>query len=252
MLEYKGIDILNSSEGIVLTIGSFDGVHIGHRSVIRQLSHIAACEGAHSMIVTLSPHPRTVINNNEKFLLIYPDREKSILLERLGIDYLYNINFNRELSQLTACEFILKHITSKFNLKAILMGYNNFIGSDRASIDKLAELADKGGFKLISLQEESVEGDKISSTIIRELLSNGEIERATQLLGHNYFIVSDIESGRLTARMDERIMLPEGDYSVRVKTKQGYVESTATVDQEQIRLNRDMSEERVEIEFLHQ
>lgn len=250
MVRYDGRDNSLLEKSIVVTIGSFDGMHIGHRSVVKRLASYAREHDCLSMVVTLSPHPRVVLRGDSNFALIYSDVEKSALLDRMGIDYLYNIEFNRSLSQLTAEEFIKEHLAAKFRLKAILMGYNNFIGSDRAGIEELKPISKELNFNLIPLEEESIQGDNISSTTIRELITRAEISKANKLLGDRYFIVSDIVSSKVTRLMNDRVKPMDGSYRVVIQSGEEQISATLKISGEQMEIDRYCELKDATIEFV--
>lgn len=213
---YSGSDRLSDKRGIVATIGSFDGLHLGHRSVISQLNRQSERAEASSMIISLSPHPRYVLGRDEGFSLITASRERELAVKDIGVDYLYNLPFNRGVAELTAREFIELHLVSKMDLKALLVGYNNHLGSDRASFSELEPIAQELGFELILLKEQEVEGEKVSSTIIRKAIISGDVERAARYMGRPFFVVSSILGGRAVTIEDKQLLPKDGTYFVEI------------------------------------
>lgn len=208
-------------ERVVATIGSFDGLHIGHSSVIDQLKDHANRLGSSSMIITLNPHPRYVLGRDEGFSLITASREKEIVVGETGVDYLYKLPFTKEIAKLSAEEFIEQHLVSKIDLKALLIGYNNHLGSDRAAYRELEPIAKRLGFEIILLCEQDVKGEKVSSTIIRRAISEGNVEEAARYMRRPFFVVSSITGGELVTLDKKQIIPKDGRYFVEIADKIG-------------------------------
>ncbi len=249
MVIYRGESQFLSHDDIVLTIGSFDGIHSGHRHVIAQLKEQAEQMGAKSMVVSLSPHPRFVLGNDENFALIYGEKEKYHLLNELGVDFLYSIEFTRQVAQMTAKEFITTYLSSKFKVSALLMGYNNHFGSDRAAFNDLLPLASSLGFDLLPLTEQRLLGDKVSSTIVRKALQKGLVEDVARYLGNSYFVISDIEQGKLTTNLKDRLLPLDGCYFVKLNDS-NYDTCTANVYDGKIELDTPIHAKEAIVSFI--
>ena len=183
-------NIQNFPKGLqtAVTVGVFDGVHIAHRLILDELKHKAKEHSAVSVVITFDKHPCEVIAperyGKEVFLLTTLD-EKIELFREIGIDYLVVLPFTKEFAKLSYSEFIEDIIVKNLNPKLFLVGFNHNFGNNRdGNFEKLQELAKKHGFQAEIFQEKYFDGQKISSSEIRKLIQNGEIQRANQLLGH--------------------------------------------------------------------
>ncbi len=214
----------------ILTIGVFDGVHLGHKQVLDRLKEIAKEKNGESVVLTLWPHPRIVLEKDvESLRLLNNIEEKKYLLSKTEIDHLVIIPFTKEFSQLSACEFIEEYLVKQIGVKHLVVGYNHQFGKDRkAGFDFLSDCADKFGFTIEKLDAKLVENDKVSSTKIREFLMAGFLDIANNYLGYEYFISGNVIEGNQIGRKigfpTANIKIPEpykqvpkdGVYAVRV------------------------------------
>lgn len=186
----------------VLTIGVFDGVHQGHLSVLSRLKQIAHDKDGESVVLTLWPHPRIVLNKDvDSLRLLSNIEEKKYLLSKTEIDHLIILPFTKEFSDLTACEFIEDYLVKKIGVKHLVVGYNHQFGKDRkAGFEFLNECALKYGFSIEKLVAKSVNNDNVSSTKIREFLNEGNLQKANHYLGYNYFISGNVVEGNQIGR----------------------------------------------------
>lgn len=215
----------------VLTIGVFDGVHEGHQKVLNRLKKIAKEKNGESVVLTLWPHPRIVLDKDvDSLRLLSNIEEKKYLLSKTGIDHLIIVPFTKEFSQLSACEFIEEYLVKKIKVKHLVVGYNHQFGKDRkAGFKFLSECAQRFGFGIEKLDAKLVDNDKVSSTKIREFLSLGHLQIANKYLGYEYFISGNVVEGNQIGRKigfpTANIKIPEpykqvlldGVYAVRVK-----------------------------------
>ena len=216
---------------MVVATGFFDGVHVGHRLVIDQLVRAAAERGDESMVITFWPHPRNVLQKEARSLrLLSTLAEKETIIRSLGVDRFEVLNFTKDFSAMTTEDY-LRHIMKEYGATAILLGYDNRMGSDAASPDQVARKAEELGLEVIRTDMVQSElGYAVSSTKIREKVENGEVETAAQMLGYGYslhgVVVAGNRLGRTigfpTANMQlyEPLKLVPGNgvYFVRVKT----------------------------------
>jgi riboflavin kinase/FMN adenylyltransferase len=214
----------------ILTIGVFDGVHLGHQRVLDRLKDIAKDKDGESVVLTLWPHPRIVLDKDiESLRLLNNIEEKKHLLSRTEIDHLIVIPFTKEFSDLSACEFIKEYLFKKIGVKHLVVGYNHQFGKDRkAGFEFLSECANQFGFSIEKLDAKLVENDKVSSTKIREFLTAGNLHIANNYLGYEYFISGNVVEGNQIGRKigfpTANIKIPEpykqvpkdGVYAVRV------------------------------------
>lgn len=170
----------------VVTIGSFDGVHVGHRALLRQVIDEARRVGGKSVVVTFSPHPREVIPGRaDNFLLLTPLARKAELLEELGIDYLLVVEFTMAFAALTSEEFVRDYLREKLAMHTLVVGYNHRFGHDRdVADDHFERLGERYGFEVVRASAYQHEGGKVSSSVIRNLLVEGRVQEAETLLGH--------------------------------------------------------------------
>lgn len=186
----------------VATIGIFDGVHSGHRFILDELIHQARKHGGESVVVTLWPHPRIILDwEMQNFKLLHTQEEKIRELERCGIDQLVIIPFNKEIASLTACEFVQNYLVDRLGIELLLLGYDNRFGRDRkGDPDGLALCANRNQFEIQKLPEFNPQHGKVNSTLVREAIQNGELERAQGMLGYAYYLSGTIVEGNHLGR----------------------------------------------------
>lgn len=217
----------------VITIGTFDGVHTGHRYIIQQLQQAAAaCEGE-TVIITFDPHPREVLQpGSDKIKLLTTLEEKTALLAAQGIDHLVVVPFTKEFSSLSAQDYLESFLIERFKPHTIIIGYDHRFGHNREGGLELLELEqNRYGFQLIEIPQQIVHDLAVSSTKIRKSLQEGDIQLANELLGYRYFIEGTVvhgdklgrQLGYPTANMqpaDERKLIPtEGIYAITAQLK---------------------------------
>lgn len=186
----------------VVTIGTFDGVHTGHRFILEHLKKRATELDGDAVVVTLWPHPQVVLNSGlPKFRLLHTREEKLRELEKTGIDQLIIIHFTQEIASLTACEFTTQFLVNRLGVEALLVGYDNRFGRDRkGDPEGLAKCAEENSFRIEKLPEFKSELGRISSTVIREAISRGDLERARKMLGYEYYLAGSIVEGNHLGR----------------------------------------------------
>ena len=182
---------LNSFAGVnrpVLTTGTFDGVHHGHQVIIKRLNEIAKREKGESVLFTFHPHPRLVLNPEDKSLrLLNTVEEKQDLLERTGLDHLLVLPFSRDFSRLHAREFVRDVLVEKLHVHAMVVWHDHRFGRDReGGIGMLREQGEEFGFRVEEIPAQEVEHVQVSSTKVREALLNGAVERSHEWLGYPY------------------------------------------------------------------
>ena len=187
---------------MVIATGFFDGVHLGHRFVIERLVQAARDRGDESMIVTFWPHPRNVLQDDARNLrLLTSLSEKKDILHGLGVDRIEVLPFTREFSRLTTKEYFKDYVIGRFGGKAVLLGYDNRVGSDLLTPDEIGRIAEEAGLDVIRTDSVSVPGGVVvSSTKIREALSSGNVESAAAMLGYDYSLVGVVVAGNHLGR----------------------------------------------------
>ena len=182
---------------MVVATGFFDGVHLGHRFILRTLVEEAAARGDESMVVTFWPHPRNVLQDDARNLrLLTSMEEKKALLKSIGVDHIEVLPFSKAFSRLTAEEYLKEYVIGKFGGNAILLGYDNRLGSDLCTPEQTAALAEKLGLDVIRPESYTAEGGiVVSSTKIRNAVASGDIVLANSMLGYDYQLFGVVVSG---------------------------------------------------------
>lgn len=198
--KFTQVEIFNSLENItierpVVTIGSFDGVHIGHRQVVENLKAEARLRGGKSVVFTFWPHPAVVLGT-EQFRLLSTLDEKIELFRQTGIDYLIVAPFSKAFSQIEYRDFVRDILVGKLHIDTLLLGYDNKIGhKGRGRFDEIGQLAVDYGFNMKKMSVIAEGNNPVSSTKIRELLSQGEVSKAAGLLGRQYSLTGKVVKG---------------------------------------------------------
>lgn len=195
---YTGISFNNP----VITIGVFDGVHFGHRMLLRRVKGEAAKDGADAVAVTFDPHPRMILSSDPGHLSFLTDlEERTELMRETGIDYLVVIPFTAELSRMTAPEFISSILCRHLGVCHLIIGYDHHFGRRREGDENtIIECARRMAFRVTREEAYMVEGEAVSSSLIRKALGEGNIEKAASMLGYDYFIRGRVVSGRKIGR----------------------------------------------------
>ncbi len=186
----------------VATIGIFDGVHAGHRFILEKLKEQARVHGGTSVVVTLWPHPRIVLDKRtQSFKVLHTRDEKIRELEKSGIDQLVIVPFDTRIASLSACDFVQQYLVDKLGVEVLLVGYDNRFGKDRqGDPEGLRLCAEKNKFRIEKLPEFHSDLGKVSSTIIREAILAGDLEKAARLLGYPYYLSGTIVEGNHIGR----------------------------------------------------
>lgn len=198
---FWGLENFKQLENAVVTMGTFDGVHLGHQEIIKDLVHSAKTNHAKSVVITFDPHPRKVLQPDLPLQLIQSVEEKIIVLQTTGIDYLIVIPFNKAFSQLSSLEFIEKILVEKIGCKKLVIGYDHHFGKNReGSFEYLKNNSGLFGFEVKEISAKKIDETKISSTAIRKYITEGDIEKVNQLLNYTYFISGKIIDGEKIGR----------------------------------------------------
>lgn len=185
----------------VLTIGTFDGFHVGHREIIKQVLTDARKTGGRSFVITFEPHPRSVVSKDFKMGLLSTLEEKIELIEQSGIENLLVINFTPEFSKLTYEDFFLNYIVGKIGIRQLVIGHDHRLGKNRGGDEnKLVELGTAHSFTVVPVPAVKVDDQPVSSTRIRHALEEGNIKRANSFLGRNYSFSGSIVKGAMRGR----------------------------------------------------
>jgi len=201
MIVHQGYENLHFKNPVV-TLGIFDGVHLGHKVLISRLIDTAVKLKGESVIITFFPHPRIVLSEN-KFSLSFLTNidEKIELLEEIGVDHLIIIPFDHDLSNKEACQFIDEVLVRKIGTKCLVAGFNNLFGrKGDTDFDTIRKCAESFNIKVEHVDALVTDKGIVSSTLIRDSLLRGEIEEANGMLGYNYFMNGTIVEGKRLGR----------------------------------------------------
>jgi len=186
----KSFKEYNSIEGSVVTIGTFDGIHLGHQDIIHKLQEISNKKKLKSIVLSFSPHPKIVLQNNTDIKLINTLDEKVEILKKYNIDYFIIKEFTKEFSRLTALEFVRDILVNTLNAKHLIVGYDHHFGRNRgANIIQLREFGEIYDFEVTEISPRKINDISISSTKIRALLKEGKIDYANKYLDE-YFVLT--------------------------------------------------------------
>ena len=197
MKQYKGVNAFKSDHPTVITIGTFDGVHVGHQKIIERLIASAKMSGMESAILTFFPHPRMVLQKESGIQLINTIEERVQLLEKTGIDHLIIHPFTHQFSRLTALEFVRDILVNKLKAKKVVIGYDHRFGRNRtADITTLREFGKQFDFEVEEIGKQDIEEVAVSSTKIRKALLEGRVEKANRYLKTPFTLTGTVEKGK--------------------------------------------------------
>jgi len=185
-----------------VTVGVFDGVHLGHQLIFNELNKFAKSNDGESAVVTFWPHPKMIIDNScNDLMMITSMDEKLDLIEKLGIDHLIILPFSKAFSQLSSMEFIEQYLYNTLHAKGLIVGFNHRFGKDReGDFSVLQQYAHKYQFKIQKVEALSIDNVDISSTLIRNVLLKGQIELANLYLAHNFSLNGQVVMGKQIGR----------------------------------------------------
>lgn len=194
---YNHIDEFTRLNNAVVTIGTFDGVHVGHQKIINRLLEITKQTGGESVILTFFPHPRMILHPEDvNIKLISTMSEKASLLEEAGIDHLIITPFTRDFSNLSPQEYIKDFLVDRIGTRRIVIGYDHRFGKDRSGgLKHLLQYSADYGFEVEEIPEQDIHDVAVSSTKIRQALLSGDIETANDFLGHSFSITGKVIKG---------------------------------------------------------
>ncbi|WP_314771991.1 bifunctional riboflavin kinase/FAD synthetase [Capnocytophaga sputigena] len=196
MREITDITTFTTQQPTVLTIGTFDGVHLGHQKIVERVVTTARQEGLLATVFTFFPHPRMVVQHDKGLKLIHTLEEKKQLLQQLGVDLLVVQPFNEAFAQLSAEEFVSTILVQRLNVKKVIIGYDHRFGRNRtANIDNMRLFGEKYGFAVEEISVQEVDEVSVSSTKIREALNKGDVTTAEHYLGTPYSLTGRVVHG---------------------------------------------------------
>lgn len=217
MKKYTSASTFKSDRHTVVTIGTFDGVHIGHSAILKRLVETAKKEDLDSVVLTFFPHPRMVLQQHSEISLLNTIDERAQLLEKTGLEHLVIHQFTHAFSRLTALEYVRDILVNGLKAKKIIIGYDHRFGRNRtANIENLKEFGLTYGFEVEEISAKELDDVTISSTKIRNALNAGDIETANSYLGYNYMLTGEVEKGKALGRT---INYPTANLKLKEKYK---------------------------------
>lgn len=198
---YKSINQVLTPKKTIITIGTYDGVHLGHKSILEKMKNATLKNIYESVVLTFFPHPRMVLQQDSSIKLLNTIDEKATLLEKFGIDNLIIHPFDEAFSNLTAEEFVKEILVDKLNIHKIIIGHDHRFGKNRsADINDLISFGKKYDFEVEQISAKEIDEIAISSTKIRKALLEGNIKLANEYLGYPYFISGKVIEGKKIGR----------------------------------------------------
>ena len=224
---------INKKNYLVATIGYFDGIHYGHKKILNTIVKDAKKNNGQSMVITFWPHPRIILGKNDNVQLLSTLKEKEKILKNIGIDILYLINFTKEFSKIKALDFITNFLEKKLKIDKLIIGYNHSFGNKReGNFNFLNKNKKHYNFNIQEISKQQINKKlEISSSIIRNKLEQGNVKKASIMLGHSYYLHGKVIKGDgigstidyPTANIDinksKKIIPKDGVYTIQVIIK---------------------------------
>ena len=209
--------LLNLNKKYFITVGTFDGVHLGHQKIITQLVKKAKQKNCGTLLLTFDPHPRKVVQPSNAPLLLQTIEERSEILSKLGLEIIFIQPFTKAFSKLNSEEYVKDILVNQLNVEHLLVGYNHRFGKNRtANIFDLKKLGKKYKFSVGEIQAHIVNKITVSSTKIRHAINNGNIKYANSLLGHTYKLKGIVMKGRQNGK---KIGFPTANVKIKEREK---------------------------------
>lgn len=201
METYPSISAYKNDRPAVVTIGTFDGMHIGHKAILKKLTDAGNRENLDSVVLTFFPHPRMVLQQNVEIKLLNTIAERTELLRKTGLQHLITHPFTKKFARLSAEEYVRDVLVNGLNAKKIIIGYDHRFGKNRtADIEDLRKFGEVYNFKVAEITAREIDDVAISSTKIRRALASGKVEIANSYLGYEYMISGKIVEGKALGR----------------------------------------------------
>ena len=229
---FYDFDHVGEIHNAVITTGSFDGVHIGHKVILQRLKKLANEIGGETVLITFHPHPRKVLypdTAGKGLFLINSQREKINLLQKAGLDNLIIVEFTLEFSKITSIDFVRNILLNKLHARKIVIGFNHHFGHNReGDYEELRKLGSSNGFEVEEIPEQDIHNESVSSTKIRKAIQDGSIQKANAYLDHQYIMMGLLSKSSPTLEEigfpcysmgieeDTKLVPPNGVYAVTV------------------------------------
>ena len=201
MITVQGLSNYDNPNPSVVTIGTFDGVHIGHRKILERLIADGKRLNLQSTLLTFFPHPRMVLQKDSQIKLLNTIEEKSAILEQMGLDCLVIHPFTLEFSRMTAKKFVREVLVDRLSVKKVIIGYDHRFGRNRnANIQDLQSFGNLLDFRVEEIPAQEIDEVSVSSTKIRKALGSGDLRTANSYLGYAYMLSGTVEKGKRLGR----------------------------------------------------
>ncbi|KFF12215.1 riboflavin biosynthesis protein RibF [Chryseobacterium soli] len=201
MKVFKNFKDYSSQKPLALSLGMFDGVHLGHKSIIDALTNVGTQNNLETAILTFWPHPRFVFNPNEDLKLLNTIDEKKLLIEKYGVNNLFLKEFDDEFRNLTGEEFVRQILVDQLNVKYLIIGYDHSFGKNKSgNFALLQELSKELDFEVDQMEAINIHENNISSTKVRNALLEGNIKEANEMLGYSYSVSGKVAHGKKIGR----------------------------------------------------
>ena len=198
---FNSINDFTATKKTIVTLGTFDGVHIGHNAILDKICKAAQQENLESVILTFFPHPRLIVSNNYDIKLLNTIEEKAILLEKKGIQNFIVHPFDKTFSELSPREFVTQVLVDKLNIQKIIIGHDHKFGKDRAAdFNDLINFGKEFGFEVEEISAQQINEVSVSSTRIRNALLEGNVSLAKDYLGYPYLLTGNVVKGNQLGR----------------------------------------------------
>ena len=230
----------DNKQETVVTIGNFDGVHIGHKKLINTTKKYALDKGLKSVLITFSPHPLEIIKNNVPFFYIFSEEEKNIEIEKEDLDFFIKQPFTKEFGNISPEDFV-NILIEKLNCKVLVVGEDYCFGKNRAgNVETLKRIGKEKGIEVIKISNIIIDGERVSSSIIRECINKKNIKKANMLLNKSYYILGKVVEGNKLGRTigfptaniippKNKLLPPDGVYITKTKYKNRTYDSITNI-----------------------
>ena len=228
-MEYINSDNIIQKNPTAITLGNFDGIHLGHRALIDITKRKAACLNIKSVVFSFFPHPMFMFGNRETAAVIVSSSEKRLILEKMGVDIYIEYPFTKEFASMDPEKFASEIIFERMNCKVLVVGYDYHFGKGaKGNYDLLKEIGQKYGAEVIKVPSVNLYGERVSSTKIRQTILSKDMELANELLTEPYFVYGKVTSGRHIGRTidfptaniqteEHKLLPPDGVYATKTE-----------------------------------
>lgn len=201
MIIFENLNDIKDIPPTAVALGNFDGVHLGHQKLIKKAVERAKDDGMASAVFTFSNHPKNLLPKGKKIKSILGEDEKGEILQGLGVDYMFDIEFTKEIMSMSPMEFIEKLLIGKLNMRAAFCGFNYHFGSKaQGNPGVLRQAADRMSFDVTEMEAYKIKGNIVSSSLIRTLIASGQVEKCMTYMGRNYAIGGEVVVGNRLGR----------------------------------------------------